>query len=622
MPSVTGTARAARPRVLINLMRLLPSDKGAGGAGRLALALLAHLPRSVELRVAIPDHWRSLVKTFPEVGFEVVDDDGNASLRRLLSWCECYIDPLNGLRPTVIDPRIAVISFVLDFQHLRMPWLFTEEQMSGRITEYGYAIDRSDWLVAISAYERDNLAAFYGIERVSVVHLAGFMAEDSGLDVDAIRATRAGVGDHAPYLVYPAVPWAHKNHDLLIQAVAILKRRGLTVPLALTNTSGQPAEKERLSGLAAALGVEELVDLHAFLDEEALLDLIISSRGMVFPSLYEGFGIPLVDAMALGVPVLANPAAAVPEICGSAAAYMTNADNALVLADDIAWFWSDADARRDLVERGLVRARDFSSAKMVVDLVGVIDAAIAVKSARPLPPASRFTPPRYGELAVFVSYADLTEADRAHLRTVEDIAAWHARAFGANADVTVGLDVAVANDADLRRVFGSVPKLICIDGRHPAALDAAVADFSRRYDNAEFQLVTAFRDGRIGTYEADTVRSVVLALRLFATADCAAPDPRVQDCVLQEAPEERAGVLEYHRRRGAGLAVSDTLLRRRSARGHRNGTAAFLSGFCTRYTRLRVPIVRRQSTVPPAVTGTGAGPHPDARPRSECAGAP
>ncbi|APT30077.1 clustering-based subsystem [Methylobacterium phyllosphaerae] len=595
---MTGvTLGAAGPRVLLNLVRLLPSEKGAGGAGRLALALLAHLPRRVQLRVAIPHHWRSLIPAFPTVSFEVVDDDSNASLRRLLSWCECYVDPLNGLRPTLIDPKIAVISFVLDLQHLRMPWLYTEEQMAGRLAEYGYAIDRSDWLVAISEYERDNLADFYGVDRVSVVHLAGFMAEDSGLDAEAVRAKRAEVGDEASYLIYPAVPWPHKNHDILIQAIAILKRRGLSVPVALTNTSGQTAEKERLGRVAAAFGVDDLVDLHGFLDEAALLDLVILSRGMVFPSLYEGFGIPLVDAMALGVPVLANPAAAVPEICGAAVTYMDNASNALALADDIAAFWTGTETRKDLVNRGLERARDFSSEKMVADLADAIDAAVAAKTTRALPPASRFTPPRYNELAVFVAYGRLTEADRAHLREAGDIHAWHARAFGADAVVTVGLDIALVDDPDLSSFFGAAAKLILFDASDPASLDTAVADFATRYDHAEFQLVTAYRD-RLSAYSATAVRSVVSALRLFTKADCAEPDTQMQDCKLEREPSEQEGVIAYQQRRGTSLAIRDVLLRRASARGLRNGTVGFLSAYCTRYARLRVPIVRPQTGVP------------------------
>ncbi|MEE7459902.1 hypothetical protein MFUR16E_00350 [Methylobacterium fujisawaense] len=590
------TLGTAGPRVLLNLVRLLPSEKGAGGAGRLALALLTHLPQRVQLRVAIPHHWRSLIPAFPTVSFELVDDDSNASLRRLLSWCECYVDPLNGLRPTIIDPKISVIGFVLDLQHLRMPWLYTEEQMTGRLAEYGYAIDRSDWLVAISGYERDNLAEFYGVNRVSVVHLAGFMAEDSGLDAEAVRARRAEVGDDAPYLIYPAVPWPHKNHDILIQAIAILKRRGLIVPVVLTNTSGQTAEKERLGHVAAAFGVDDLVDLHDFLDETALLDLVISSRGMVFPSLYEGFGIPLVDAMALGVPVLANPAAAVPEICDSAVTYMSNASNVLALADDIAAFWTGTEARKDLVNRGLERARNFSSEKMVASLADGIDAAVAAKATRPLPPASRFTPPRYNELAVFVSYGRLTEADRAHLREAGDIHAWHARAFGLDADVTVGLDIALADDPDLSSFYGAAAKLILFDAGDPASLDAAVADFATRYDHAEFQLVTAYRD-RLSAYSAIAVRSVVSALRLFAKADCAEPDPQIQDCRLEREPSEQEGVIAYQRRRGNSLAIRDVLLRRASARGLRNGTVGFLSDYCTRYARLRVPIVRPQTSV-------------------------
>lgn len=585
---------ARRPRVALNLVRLLPENRGAGGAGRLALALLAHLPRRVELRAAIPPYWKDLIARFPEVEFSVVRSDTNADLRRLIAWCECYVDPLNGLRPTMIDPRVAVISLVLDLQHLRMPWLFAQADMKSRLAEYGYAIDRSDRLVAISAYERDNLNAFYGVDRITIAHLAGFMAEDSGLSEDAARGRRAEIGDGEPYLVYPAVPWPHKNHEILVQAVSILARRGVRIPLVLTNTASRPAVRERLAEVAAGLGVGDLVDLRPFMPEAELFDLVARARGLVFPSLYEGFGIPLVDAMALGVPVLTSRTSAVPEICADAVAYLDTASNAVAIADDLERFWADAAGRRRLSEKGFVQARRFSSAAMVGKLAEAIEAAVAEKRSATggLPAASRFSPPRFDGLSVFVTYAGLTPADRAALLGIGDIDALHASAFGAEADVTVGLEIGLVDDPDLRSLFARPRKLICFDPAQAGSLEAAVEDFSLRYDHRAFQLVTAFRDGRPGFYDAAAVQSALLALRLFGDADYAAFDPAIQDCMVDAVPDEGAGVLAYDQRRRNGLVVADAILRRSSAGDRRNGTVPFLSRFCTAYRRLRVPVPR------------------------------
>ncbi|MCJ2133391.1 glycosyltransferase family 4 protein [Methylobacterium sp. J-026] len=592
------TAQAPLPhrrlRVALNLVRLLPENRGSGGAGRLALALLAHLPRRVELRAAIPPYWTDLIARFPEVGFSVVQSDNNVDLRQLIAWCECYVDPLNGLRPTTIDPRVAVISLVLDLQHLRMPWLFAQADMKSRVAEYSYAIDRSDRLVAISAYERDNLTAFYGADRITVAHLAGFMAEDSGLSEDEARNRRAGIGEGDPYLVYPAVPWPHKNHEILVQAVAVLARRGVRIPLVLTNTASRPAARDRLAQVAAALGVGDSVDLRPFMSESELLDLVTRARGLVFPSLYEGFGIPLVDAMALGVPVLTTRTSAVPEICGDAVAYFATAANAVAMADDLERFWTDAEGRRHLAAKGFVQARHFSSAAMVGKLAEAIEAAVFAKASAPggLPVPSRFSPPRYAGLAVFVIYADLTPADRAALREAGDIDALHAAAFGGEADVTVGLEIGLVDDPDLRALFARTRKLICFDPAQSSSREAAVEDFSLRYDHREFQLITAFRDGRPGFHGAAAVESAVMALRLFGDADYAEFDPRIQDCAVDAVPDEGAGVLAYDERRRDGLVVADAILRRSSADDRRNGTVPFLSRFCTGYRRLRVPIPR------------------------------
>ena len=135
-----GRERMDRPRVLMNLVRLLPETQGAGGAGRFVTALLTHLPRHVDLRVAIAAHSEHLSAGFPAIDWIMVPEDTNAYLTDHLRWCQCYIDPLNGLRPTSIDPAVAVISILLDLQHMRMPWLFSASELSSRLAEYTYAV--------------------------------------------------------------------------------------------------------------------------------------------------------------------------------------------------------------------------------------------------------------------------------------------------------------------------------------------------------------------------------------------------------------------------------------------------------------------------------------------------
>lgn len=575
-------------RVLLNIVRLLPEGKGAGGAGRLVMALLTHLPKYVDLRVAIAPHSEYLLERFPDLNFIVVSNDTNANLNKHLRWCQCYIDPLNGLRPTHIDAGVAVISMVLDLQHMRMPWLFSASEMASRLAEYSYAIARSDHLVAISDYERENLLEYYDVDRVTVMHLAGFMAEDS-------KAPKPKPGKNLPadggYLIYPAVPWLHKNHEILIQAIGILNRRGVKIPLVLTNTGGRTQMRKHLSNVARAHDAETLVSLKEYLPEDELFSLFAGSTGMVFPTLYEGFGIPLVDAMALGVPVLTTRTSAVPEICGDAAAYFSNPMNAVAMADDLEKFWTSPQARAATRKKALVQATNFSSEKMALCLLEAIRAAIARKGASDnnLPQQSRVIPARFLPLSVLIVYSDLSKDDQEWLSKMPDLHAWHIEKFGHDADITVAMDTQTASNPKLRKALASLPKLILCGGTDAGSIDHAVLDFSNRYDHSLLQLAVRFSEDRLSRYTPDRITLATLALGLHQDADYAIFNENVADCILDGEPPELDGVLNYDTRCRSGSSVFDAIAKRAASGESRNGSSQYLSKFCTKLRRLHVP---------------------------------
>lgn len=577
-----------KPRVLLNIVRLLPESKGAGGAGRLVMALLTHLPGYVDLRVAIAPHSEYLLPRFPNLAFVVVQGDSNLHLDEHLDWCECYIDPLNGLRPTNIKADIAVISMLLDLQHMEMPWFFSDAEIKSRIAEYSYAINRSDHLIAISEYEKNNFKKYYDVSRVTVMYLAGFMAEDS----KGTKQSRiSDAGDRGDYLIYPAVPWQHKNHEILIQAIGVLKGRGVRIPVVLTNTGGRTEMKKKLGDVADAHGVSDLVSLEAYLPEDELFTLFTGSTGMVFPTLYEGFGIPLVDAMALGVPVLTTKTSAVPEICGDAAAYFSNPSNAIAMADDLELFWNDLKIRSERRKRAFRQAELFSSENMAVSLLGAIRTAIARKKAvrQKLPPQGNFTPPRFLPLSVLILYSDLSEEDRDWLCSLSDLHAWHASRFGPEADITVAVDIDLSKDKRLQAIFRRLPKLIICGGKDEKYVDHAVLDFSNRYDQSDLQLVVKFDASRLARYSIDHLNLAIMSLRLHQEADYAVFDDDVNDCTLDAVPSEIDGVTRYDVMQRGGATVFDTIVKRTSSHGLRNGSSRYLSRLCTKLRRLRVP---------------------------------
>jgi len=240
--------------------------------------------------------------------------------------------PLSVMLPAVRRPPAAVT--VHDLQHELYPEFFSRSELAYRRVLYKQAVTGSRIVIAISEHARQTLIERYGLDGDRVVAIP--------LGVDHERLT-PGDGPREPLLLYPANPWRHKNHARLYEAFAIVRRERPELRLVLTGT-----------GHAAAL--PEGVESRGRVSYDELVGLYRTAAALVFPSLYEGFGLPPLEAMSCGCPVASSNATSLPEVCGDAAELfdplsvedMARAIDA-VLADPGPY-----------VERGLARAQPFS----------------------------------------------------------------------------------------------------------------------------------------------------------------------------------------------------------------------------------------------------------------------
>ncbi len=147
------------------------------------------------------------------------------------------------------------------------------------------------------------------------------------------------------FLVYPARPWKHKNHARLLQAFVDLRREIPGLRLVLTG-----------DGLDVLQNLPDGVECLGSVSHEELAALYRRAACLVFPSLYEGFGLPVLEAMASGCPVAASDRGAIPEVCGDAAV-LFDPDDVHAIANGV----RDALARADeLRERGIAHAATFT----------------------------------------------------------------------------------------------------------------------------------------------------------------------------------------------------------------------------------------------------------------------
>jgi glycosyltransferase involved in cell wall biosynthesis len=156
------------------------------------------------------------------------------------------------------------------------------------------------------------------------------------------------------YLLYPANFWPHKNHRRLFEALRL--RPNLNVRLVCTGAPN--ALMQALAREAEPLGVV----FAGYVSPAELAGLLQSCAGLVFPSLYEGFGMPVLEAMALGKPVLCSNVTSLPEVAGNAAIYFDPASPEQI-ATAIETLQHEHPLVAELVRLGRVRARAFGTAR-------------------------------------------------------------------------------------------------------------------------------------------------------------------------------------------------------------------------------------------------------------------
>ena len=229
-----------------------------------------------------------------------------------------------------------MVQTIHDVQHRDLPGLFSAQERAYRAIAYDRAARRADRVITISEFCKERVVDRLGVEpdRVTVAHL--------GVDTDLFSAHD---GPREPFVLYPARVWPHKNHARLVAAVALLRERLPDVRLVLTG------------GGADALGpVPDWVEHRGRVSESDLRDLYRSAACLGFPSLYEGFGLPPLEAMASGCPVAASTSGSLPEVCGDAAVMFDPLDVPAIAAA----LHEAVTSRERLVPQGLRRAAAFT----------------------------------------------------------------------------------------------------------------------------------------------------------------------------------------------------------------------------------------------------------------------
>lgn len=224
-------------------------------------------------------------------------------------------------------------------------------------------IRKADHIIAVSQRTKADLVSHLGIpeERITVAYPdcdPSFRAEASPDDERVMKKYALKPG----YIYHGGGLEIRKNAGALLRAYAALRKARTDMPMLVI--SGKVfAPENRLAtdvrGIVRELGLEESVVVLGFVPGKNLPALYRGASMFVYPSLYEGFGLPILEAFASGTPVIAARAGSIPELAGDAA-FLVDPTRGEELATGMARLHDDATLRTELAEKGKRRANDFS----------------------------------------------------------------------------------------------------------------------------------------------------------------------------------------------------------------------------------------------------------------------
>jgi glycosyltransferase involved in cell wall biosynthesis len=274
-----------------------------------------------------------------------------------------YFSPSQTIYPRGLDDTKHVTT-ILDLQFDYFPENFSTHYLEERRRDAKYAVDHSEKLIAISEYTKKTLRDKYNapLGKMRVIYFAPHEIEDTPADITL----------PPEFVFYPAALWPHKNHAVLIRALSILKDRFPKLCVVCAGVVKKEKLKKELELMAESEGIKERILFPGYMFGGNLRLIYEKAKALVFPSAFEGFGIPLVEAMQFGVPVIAADNTSITEVVGNAGILVKTGD-AEALAGAIEKVLTDKSLRDELIEKGHERAKIFSWEKAAKETLAVFN---------------------------------------------------------------------------------------------------------------------------------------------------------------------------------------------------------------------------------------------------------
>jgi glycosyltransferase involved in cell wall biosynthesis len=372
-------------RIGVNLLWLVPGV--VGGSEDYTVRLLEAYSRAGRdgdvLTLFVNGSFRAahpgLVDAFPVVVAPVAGPHKSTRVAAEATWLarearRHRIDLLHHMGGNMLRTTPPGVVTIHDLQPFAHPHNFTRLKQSYLRSTVPRALRRAVVVVTLTEHTRQDVVERMGVarERIFVVP-PGLEREAPEHDAEGEARVRAdyGLGQH-PYFIYPTITYPHKNHLTLVRAFAQLAERDPDPLLVLP--AGAAGAEAAMQEEIDALRVRGRIRRPGRIPRRDLDLLIDAATALAFPSSYEGFGIPVLEAMSRRCPVIASTATALPEVVGDAGLLVDPYDTD-GWAAAMQRMLDEPDLRASLAERGYERAGEFSWERSVEGLSAAYDAA-------------------------------------------------------------------------------------------------------------------------------------------------------------------------------------------------------------------------------------------------------
>jgi glycosyltransferase involved in cell wall biosynthesis len=288
---------------------------------------------------------------------------------RHLDKIDLYFCPFGVLWPRPV-PVPSVVTLV-DIQEKYYPEFFTKKDLWERDSHFKASTKTADQVITISEFSKKSIAHYHQISEEKI-HVA-YLAADESFYKPAESSNIRDLQLPERFIFYPANRWFHKNHDNLLRALCKLKLdRGIAINCVLTGfdyDGGYPLNRKIIE-----YGLADQVKVIGYVTVEEIRYIYSKADMLCFPSLFEGFGMPPLEAMAIGCPVICSNGTSLPEVVGDAA-LLFNPNDPSDIAKKIHALWNDDNLRDRMIALGKKQATKFSVKKMAEVHLAAFDLA-------------------------------------------------------------------------------------------------------------------------------------------------------------------------------------------------------------------------------------------------------